>query len=129
MLLSNGLEDLANHPTLIKVPTSMCLCVEDKSRPLSINRNHPKFHRLFRTIVNPGGALYRIKFGQFDGKIEVRSQHMLIAIDLCCLLTFNFSSNLAKFDAVKGSNQTLKCSEESVKFWMVFDNAKWLDLY
>ena len=74
---------------------------QDKFEPLSTNRNHPKFHRLFRTIVNPVGAFYRIKFGQFDGKIEVRSQHMLIAIDLCCLLTFNFSSNLAKFDAVK----------------------------
>ena len=43
---------------------------QDKFEPLSTNRNHPKFHRLFRTIVNPVGAFYRIKFGQFDGKIR-----------------------------------------------------------
>ena len=27
MFLSNGLEDLANHMTVIKVPTSVCHCV------------------------------------------------------------------------------------------------------
>ena len=48
--------------------------------PLGIIRNHPKFHRLFRTIVSPVYAFYSIKFGQLGGKIEVGRQYMLIAI-------------------------------------------------
>ena len=44
---------------------------QDKSKPLSMIRNHPKFYRLFRTIVSPVGAFCSIKFGQFGGIIEV----------------------------------------------------------
>ena len=36
-----------------------------------------------------------------------------------------FSTKLTKFDAVKGINRTNNCPKESVKFWMVSDNAKW----
>ena len=31
------------------------------------------------------------------------------------------STRLTKFDAVKGSNRTYTCSEESVNFWWFFD--------
>ena len=31
------------------------------------------------------------------------------------------STRLTKFDAVKGSNRTYTCSEESVNFWWYFD--------
>ena len=37
-----------------------------------------------------------------------------------------FSTKLTKFDAVKGTNRTNNFTEDSVKFWMVSDNAKWL---
>ena len=36
-----------------------------------------------------------------------------------------FSTRLTKFDAVKGSNRTYTCSEESVKFWWLFDLILW----
>ena len=32
-----------------------------------------------------------------------------------------FSTWVTKFDAVKGSNRTYTCSEESVNFWWYFD--------
>ena len=37
-----------------------------------------------------------------------------------------FSTKLAEFDAAKGTNRANNCPEESVKFWMVSDHAKWL---
>ena len=39
-----------------------------------------------------------------------------------------FSLKSTKFVAVKGTNQTCSCLEESVKFWMVPVTAKWLRL-
>ena len=43
------------------------------------------------------------------------------AIGTNCILTSFFSTSVTKFDAVKGSNRTYTCSEESVKFWWLFD--------
>ena len=37
-----------------------------------------------------------------------------------------FSTKSTKFVAVKGTNQTYSCLEESVKFWMVSVTVKWL---
>ena len=36
-----------------------------------------------------------------------------------------FSTWVTKFDAVKGSSRTYTCSEESVKFWWLFDLILW----
>ena len=39
-----------------------------------------------------------------------------------------FSTKLTKFDAVKGTNRTNNCPEESVKFWWVSDLIKWEEM-
>ena len=59
-----------NHDLRVKY-SFWLLDFQDKSKPLNINRYHPKFHRLLRTIVSVVGAFYSIKFGQLGGKIEV----------------------------------------------------------
>ena len=69
-------------------------------QPLNFIRNLPKPHRRFRTCIGPVGAFDWIKFGQLDGKLEVKRQNMATAIYAkirnldYSLLTTNFPPTL-----------------------------------
>ena len=51
-----------------------------------------------------------------------RDQHMLPS-------NLYVSTKLTKFDAVKGTNQTYNCPQESVTFWWVSDLTKWVEIH
>ena len=92
-------------------------------QPLNFIRNLPKPHRRFRTCIGPVGAFDWIKFGQLDGKLEVKRQNMATAIYAkirnldYSLLTTNFPPSWPNLKQSKAPTGPSTCPEESVMFW------------